>query len=122
MTMSVKAFGQLKKLMQLTTSNNDPEALNALRRANALLAEAGVDWDRVFSRCVTVGVDVEAAPDEDRPLSDRISAAFEEVLSQDLTGDFATFVDSLHRQWETTGRLSPRQQEALFKAAERRRR
>lgn len=39
----------LVKLMRMTTSNHDAEALVALRKANAMLAEAKMDWHDVLS-------------------------------------------------------------------------
>lgn len=38
----------LIKLLRMTTSDNDPEALAALRKANALLVSAGWDWERLI--------------------------------------------------------------------------
>ena len=35
---------KLQKLMAMTTSDNDGEALNAIRRANDLLAKNGKSW------------------------------------------------------------------------------
>ena len=56
-------FGRLRRLMALSTSDSDPEALGALRAANRLLAANGVTWDRVFDRCVVVLEAVEAMED-----------------------------------------------------------
>lgn len=44
----------LVKLLKMTTSSNDGEALVAVRKANQLLAEAGWDWDRVMAGKITV--------------------------------------------------------------------
>jgi hypothetical protein len=117
---TVKQFLQLKKLMQLATSPVDAEALGALRKANAILAAAGVDWQRVFERCVTVTHEVEAAPDE-WPDAERIAQAFA-VVEESAKGNFAEFVASLRAQWGEKGWLSPAQKEALFKAEARTRR
>src|SRR5882672_5939435 len=38
----------LIKLLRMTTSDNDGEALTALRKANAFLASAGWDWERLI--------------------------------------------------------------------------
>jgi len=38
----------LLKLLKMTTSDNDPEALSALRKANTLLKSAGWDWDMLI--------------------------------------------------------------------------
>ena len=44
----------LLKLLKMTTSSNDAEALVALRKANQLLASAGWDWDRLLAGKITV--------------------------------------------------------------------
>lgn len=44
----------LLKLLKMTTSTNDAEALVAMRKANALLASAGWTWDRLLEGKITV--------------------------------------------------------------------
>lgn len=44
----------LVKLLKMTTSQNDGEALTAIRKANDLLASAGWDWDRLMAGKITV--------------------------------------------------------------------
>lgn len=44
----------LLKLLKMTASTNDAEALVALRKANQLLATAGWDWDKLLSGKITV--------------------------------------------------------------------
>lgn len=44
----------LVKLLKMTTSAIDAEALVAVRKANQLLAEAGWDWDKLMSGKITV--------------------------------------------------------------------
>jgi len=44
----------LVKLLKMTTSAVDAEALVAMRKANALLTEAGWDWDRLMAGKITV--------------------------------------------------------------------
>jgi hypothetical protein len=40
---------KLVKLLRMTTSSQDGEALNAIRMANAMLKAAGLDWDRLVN-------------------------------------------------------------------------
>lgn len=47
-------LGLLIKLMKLTTSTNDAEALAALRKANEQLAKFGGDWERTLRGKITV--------------------------------------------------------------------
>lgn len=44
--MNIEKF---KKLLALTTSDSDNEALNAVRQANRLLKENNLTWDELFS-------------------------------------------------------------------------
>jgi len=44
----------LKKLLMMTTSTNDGEALTALRKANDLLTTAGWDWAKLIDGRVVV--------------------------------------------------------------------
>lgn len=126
--MKIKTFHTLKRLMQQTTSDNDHEALSALRKANDLLKADGVDWDRVFARTVQVINEFEAAPDDGEWLIDssklwrqqsatRIDAAFEVLGRKELRGEAEDFIASLQEQWLTRRSLSEKQQEALFKFA-----
>lgn len=61
MSMNLKTYGQLRKLMMLTHSDNDTEALAALRKANALMREHSYDWNSAFDRLVKVESPVEMA-------------------------------------------------------------
>jgi len=47
----------LIKLLRMTASPNDGEALVALRKANTLLATAGWDWDKLINGKITVVAD-----------------------------------------------------------------
>lgn len=62
--MKLAEYGRLRKLMQMTTSDNDHEALASLRAANAILAAHELSWERVFSRTVTVVNEFEPAPSD----------------------------------------------------------
>jgi hypothetical protein len=48
---------KLIKLIRLSESSNDAEALAALRAANALLKRAGWDWEKLLRGKVTVVAD-----------------------------------------------------------------
>lgn len=47
----------LAKLLKMTTSANDSEALVAIRKANALLSSAGWDWDKLIAGKIRVAAD-----------------------------------------------------------------
>lgn len=47
----------LLKLLKMTTSSNDGEALAAVRKANTLLTSAGWDWDKLIEGKIKVVAD-----------------------------------------------------------------
>lgn len=54
MTEQIQKHLLLVKLLKMTTSSNDGEALVAMRKANQLVTDAGWDWDRVMAGKITV--------------------------------------------------------------------
>lgn len=65
--MAEEAFvPRLAKLLKMTTSSNDGEAINAMRMANKLLATNGFDWDKLLAGKITIVGDpfgdIEAPP------------------------------------------------------------
>lgn len=131
--MKLADFNRLKKLMGLTFSENDPEALSALRAANAILAKDALTWDRVLDRVVQILPEVEEGPVVHEPPAHRraapsrpgsrneIEEAFAVLDAADDLGDFQDFIDSLRRQYEENLHLSDKQKRALFRAADRER-
>lgn len=47
----------LAKLLRMTTSANDGEALTAIRKANALLKDNGWDWDKLLQGKIRIAAD-----------------------------------------------------------------
>lgn len=119
--MKLEAFERLKKMMKLTTSDVDAEALAAIRAANRVLADHALTWEKVFGKLVRVESgepEVEAAPEE-RSERDEIRGWFDEIEESDPRGSFADFVADVKRQFERTGSLSHAQKGALRRAVER---
>lgn len=118
--MKLADYKRLTKLMMLTTSDNDNEALSALRSANAILRADSIDWNRVFARTVQVINEFEPAPADADPGEARrhqaseIEKAFATLERCDKFNDFIT---SLQDQWIKRRSLSEHQMEALFKNA-----
>lgn len=48
--MTENELEKLIKLLNLTNSDNDHEAINAMRAANTLLAKSGSNWSNVFKK------------------------------------------------------------------------
>lgn len=115
--MKLADFRKLKKFCMMTMSGSDAEVVFAMKKANDLLRAEGVDWDRVLDRMVRLEVEDVSHMDEDKPLRQRIDEAFAAVMADDPRGSTATFVASLHDQWQCHGRLSEKQQASLFKMA-----
>ena len=44
---------KILKLLELTQSANDAEALNAIRKANKIREKAGLQWEEIFAKAVT---------------------------------------------------------------------
>lgn len=115
------------KLMNLTTSSFDNEALSAIRMANAVLARTNQTWDDLLHNKIVMI----APPQESRPKSGQSNVikhadaseidAYFDALSQRNLGTFQEWIDSVHDWWESKGYLTERQYETLKKAAQRRR-
>lgn len=125
--MKLAAFNLLKKLMPMTRSDADAEALMAIRKANKLLDEAGTNWENVFARLVKVEDEIEPAPEEWTRAPDaagrrRYLGDLIEDVAANASGDFVDFVESVREQFERTGMLSVGQIEALEKSRARARR
>jgi hypothetical protein len=135
MAMPVKDFRQLEKLMGLTTSDNDAEALSALRMANTILKRHGYTWSSAFKRLVKVenplegymeapsaSVERPAAPYREESLHEsrkrRIKEVFEELDGVEL-GRHEGFVASLKEWFEEKGWLTDAQRESLFSINDR---
>lgn len=99
----------LAKILAQSDSTNDHEALAALRRAQVVMRRDGLTWAAILRG--------EAAPVEEDPEAREVGDAFEAIEAAGVGGSFATFVDSIKRQWEETGTLSPRQRQVLFDSA-----
>jgi hypothetical protein len=112
--MNLKDFGQLKKLMTLSTSDNDHEALACLRQATTLLARSGYTWEMCLSRAISVVQEVEPAPAGD----DDLEAAFDLAL-RNASGEFRGVLSSIREQYHARGFVSPRQRAVVLDAADR---
>lgn len=122
MALSLKEFTTLKKLMALTTSTNDCEALVALRKANAVLAAHQLTWEQVFSRIVKVdGPAIEDVSQTDAPRSSsmerEIEAALQTLVDTTKEGSFRDWVLDMAAKWEKDHYLTQGQREAVLRCA-----
>jgi hypothetical protein len=117
---------RLVKLLGMTTSEHDGEALNAMRMANDLIKAAGKTWADVLATDNVVNIVLQRpAPkpyttteDWSPPhLTDKvlIDAMFRAIYAQPRSSneEFWQWVDSVHQQWLDRGRLTPGQYQAV---------
>lgn len=117
--MKLSDFNRLRKLMAMTFSDNDTEALTSVRAANKLLKDNGLTWQRVFDRTVRVENSVEeAVPSKNGYSEEDITTMFESALSK-ADGGFRDFLLSLQARYDEKGRLSEGQMDALIRASKR---
>lgn len=74
-------FEKLRKLLALTMSDNDNEALNAIRHVNKLLKENNLTWDEFFSIHLDLKQEVEKLRIEYTLLTQRYSHLFAQQLA-----------------------------------------
>lgn len=131
-------FQIFAKLMEMTTSPHDAEALVAIRKANALLARTNQTWHDLLSAKVTMmpGSPFDSIPDpfakpeaakpkpkpgprHDKTSDPEIDDWFDDLLhgSRRVTTGFRTFVEDVHQWWQDKGFLTDAQYQTIKKAA-----
>ena len=103
-------YAMFLKLMNLTTSSYDGEALNAIRMANAVLARTNQTWEDLLKNKIVM---VAPPPDATRPATksyvrhdnaNEINGYFEDLYDRgSRLGTFKQWVDSVHEWWEREG-------------------
>lgn len=121
---------RLTKLLAMTTSDNDGEALNAMRMANALIKAADKTWADVLSNGgTTINIAVQRAQPAAQPyagedadwspphLTDTvlIDAMFRVIYASPRSDneEFWQWVDSVHQYWLDKRRLTPKQYQGI---------
>ncbi len=122
--MQAPKFEKFIKLMKMTTSPSEGEALNAIRMANSLLLEANLDWDDFLrGKAKIVGGTASAQTTysgKKYTNSSEIESMLEAVLDNVRRGtSFHTFIESLRDWWESNQFLTEKQYNALRKTYER---
>lgn len=122
--MQAPKFEKFIKLMKMTTSPSEGEALNAIRMANSLLAEANLDWDDFLRGKAKI---IEGKTSGQNTYSGKkytnaseIESMLNAVLSSIKSGtSFYGFIESLRDWWEGNQFLTEKQYNALRKSYER---
>ena len=120
--MQAPKFEKFIKVMMLTTSPSEGEALNAIRKANSLLAEANLDWDDFLrgKAKITGGSSQVIYSGKKYTNGDEIEMMFNQILSTINKGtSFYKFIISLSEWWEDNSFLTEKQYSALRKSYER---
>jgi hypothetical protein len=135
--MTKAEYAQLRKCMARTTSDNDAEALASIRRANVLLTQHSLTWDKVFDRVVRVVDPMEFVEESltahpasgssqrrgglsgnpPRTGDEDWERLFDLAMSS-ATGSFLETLESIYDQWQEKGWMSERQKEVVRNAAE----
>lgn len=108
----------LIRILGMLGSSNDAEVLNAARKANAMVTEAGTTWGDLLGG-VTVKTDAVEVATADLDITDQIRKAFTEIGDVAVATDATLF--SLRRTFEASSYLSPAERRPLFDAVKRKR-
>lgn len=105
------------KVVNLTTSSVDGEALAAIRKANAMLKSNQTTWEMVILGKPRKAEFTEEKKSKKKSTEDkdRIAEMFEAVLKSVEGYDSEDFIHSIHDFWKTRGFLTPKQKSALEK-------
>lgn len=120
--MQAPKFEKFKKLMMMTASQNDGECLNAIRMANAFLAEANLNWDEFLQGKVKITAGSISAGYAGKKYTNatEIEQMLEAVMAGVKAGSsFKRFIESLNDWWEEKGFLTEKQYNALRQSYER---
>ena len=111
---------RLVKILNLTSSENDHEALVAIRHANKLLLKESLTWGKLLQRDATkyeFKASYEEATDdedeEDEDYEENVTNIFESILKSTQSKNTMSFVESVYGQYKKKGYLSPKQTQAI---------
>lgn len=113
------------KLMMMATSDNDQEALTALRKANAKLAAINRNWEELLRGKVTtidfpdappMGGDLKTSSSRGPQYTDPFITTMLDDLMRSVSGGFRDFVSDINRFWEEKGFLTEKQYQAIKKS------
>lgn len=121
--MKAAEFEKFIKLMMMTASDQDQEALTALRMANSILASLNRNWEEVLRGKVMVQGSSSYSPPNNFVKHDDakdIDPMFETLMREvSPHSSFREFIEDVHKYWEQRGYLTDNQYKALKRAVER---
>lgn len=117
---------KLAKVLALTASDKEGEAINAMRLANKMLEQAGLTWGAVLEQRAAVSIRVfDFTPGGDKGAFDTgdtpdpgtnkpvIDQMFATVFAVAPEGEFKDWLMSINDQWNRYQRLTPSQYDGL---------
>jgi hypothetical protein len=111
--LSSKDFDKLTLCLNLTLSDQDGEALAAIRGANRILERYNLTWERVW-------YDIENRMyDEVVSRIPTVPEALAELLTLLKPSSFRTLISGFQKRWDDRGDLTERQREVVLDAYER---
>jgi hypothetical protein len=99
--------------LNLTQSDNDHEALNAVRGANRVMARLGVTWKDVFAKIIDQLNQETAAQ---KPVEPTIQDALEKLLEVLKPNSFRELILDYKTQLKSKGYLSKKQRDVIYNA------
>lgn len=100
---------KILKLLELTKSANDAEALNAIRKANDIREKAGLQWEEIFAKSITTYKPTNLPPifgmQPRQPRFLTVETMLREILRRDLSDLLRTKIEQLKYVYEWTQSL-----------------
>ena len=100
---------KILKLLELTKSANDAEALSAIRKANDIREKAGLQWEDVFAKSVSTYKPSDLPPIFGmRPAQTKfltVEIMFREILHRNLSDPLRSKIEQLKYVYEWTQSL-----------------
>ena len=97
---------KILKLLELTKSANDAEALNAIRKANDIREKAEMQWEDVFARSITTykpsNLPSIFGRQPRQPQFLTVESMFREILRRDLSDMLRSKIEQLKYVYEWT--------------------
>lgn len=107
-------LSKLAKLMELSTSPVDNEALTSIRMANKILFENNISWSEFIGQKTIIIQEIQQITQKTKPDAD-IEKMLSECLINVRSPSGKTFIESLNKFYKQRGYLTPKQVEALRK-------
>lgn len=129
--MNLKDYAMFRKLLQMTLSSNDGEALTAIRKANGLLLADNKNWEELLDNKVSVSTEAsftqekwkstkpeehfeEPEDDPEEHTIEHIEHMFQTLIGHEVVGgirpgSFRDMVEDIYYRWQQTNHLTKKQ-------------